>query len=186
MELSHKEAGHLPREALELNKQDVKIGNDSDAVLTKDIELNNTGAEKQTRAAAETYSSALISGVIVGLAIVLGAAVSFYVVRDVSTGIGSIIKPMQALGHGNLGTNVPHRGEKTEMVSMADALQVFKEALIAKKAVDDDVCLERFQASMPPDLTRWWIPVRVKKTRQKNPIERDDGTPERKRSHGRL
>ena len=138
MELSRKEVGHLPRGALELNKHAVKVGNDSDAVLTKDIELNNKGAENETKAAAETYSSALtMLAVIVGIAIILGAGVSFYVVRDVSTGIASIVRPMQALGYGDLAVEVPHQGDKTEIGTMADALQIFKEALIAKKAADE-------------------------------------------------
>jgi methyl-accepting chemotaxis protein len=43
---------------------------------------------------------------------------------------------MQALGKGELDAEVPHRGEKTEIGQMADALQIFKEALIAKRAAD--------------------------------------------------
>ena len=58
-------------------------------------------------------------------------------VRDVSPGIASIVKPMQALGQGDLSAEVPHQGEKTEIGTMADTLQVFKEALIAKKAADE-------------------------------------------------
>src|SRR6202022_2713883 len=61
----------------------------------------------------------------------------------------SIVKPMQALGHGDLTAQVPHQGETTEIGAMADTLQVFKQALIAKKAadeaaaVDDDAKIER-------------------------------------------
>ena len=138
MLLSHKEAGHLPREALELNKHAIELGNESDAILKKDIELNNKGAENETRIAAETYSSALtMLAVIIGIAVLAGAGISFYVVRDVSTGIASIVRPMQALGEGDLAAEVPHRGDKTEIGTMADALQVFKEALIAKQAADE-------------------------------------------------
>ncbi len=137
MELSRKEAGHLPREALELNKQAMKMGQDADGVMAKDIELNNKGAEVETRSAEATYSSVLMMlAVIVGIAIVVGSGVSFYVIRDVSAGIASIVKPMQALGQGELEAEVPHQGEKTEIGVMADALQIFKEALIAKRAAD--------------------------------------------------
>jgi methyl-accepting chemotaxis protein len=69
--------------------------------------------------------------------VIAGIAVSFYLVRDVSNGIASIVKPMQALGQGDLSVEIPHRGEKTEIGMMADALQIFKEALIAKKAADE-------------------------------------------------
>jgi methyl-accepting chemotaxis protein len=138
MELSRKEAGHLPREALELNKRAIKVGAEADAVLNKDVELNNKGAENVTRHAADTYSSALILLIVIaGIAIALGASVSFVVIRDVSRGIASIVTPMQALGTGDLTANVPHQGESTEIGSMADALQVFKDALIAKKASDE-------------------------------------------------
>jgi methyl-accepting chemotaxis protein len=44
---------------------------------------------------------------------------------------------MQALGKGDLTVEIPHRGEKTEIGAMADTLQVFKEALIAKKTADE-------------------------------------------------
>jgi methyl-accepting chemotaxis protein len=137
MELSRKEAGRFPREALELNKQAVKVGGEADAVLARDVELNNVGAERDTRSAEETYSSVLkMLALIVGLAILAGAAVGFYVIRDVSAGIASIVDPMEALGKGELDAEVPHQGEKTEIGQMADALQIFKEALIAKRAAD--------------------------------------------------
>ncbi len=74
---------------------------------------------------------------IIGIALVVGIAVGIYTVRDVSRGIASIVAPMQALGKGDLAAQVPHQGEKTEIGSMADSLQVFKEALIAMKAADE-------------------------------------------------
>src|ERR1700722_5139457 len=143
MEVSRKEAGQFPREALELNKRAIKVGNETDAILSRDIELNNAGAEQETRRAAETYSSALIIlAVIVGAATILGATFSFFVIRDISKGIASIVGPMQALGEGNLGAEVPHQGEKTEIGMMANALQVFKDALIAKKAADEAAAID--------------------------------------------
>ncbi len=138
MELSRKEAGNLPREALEVNKAGAKIGDESDTILMKDIELNNAGAEREIKAAAETYSSALFAlALVVGVAFIVGASANFYMVRDVSTGIASIVRPMQSLGAGDLTAEVPYRGAKTEMGQMADALQIFKEALIAKRTADE-------------------------------------------------
>ena len=51
-------------------------------------------------------------------------------------------QPMQALGSGDLTAQVPHQGETTEIGSMADALQVFKDALIAKKAADEAAAVD--------------------------------------------
>jgi methyl-accepting chemotaxis protein len=141
VELSRKGVGQLPLEAIELNKTaagKAGLGRALDDALMKDIAFNNAGAERETKTAADTYGSSLMMlAVILGIAIVLGAVVSFYVVRDVVSGIDSILKPMQALSEGNLSANVPHRGEQTEIGAMADALQVFKDVLIAKKAADE-------------------------------------------------
>jgi methyl-accepting chemotaxis protein len=144
MELSRKEAGKSPHEAHELNTKTVnKIGLAADDILKKDIDLNNTGADKAGNDAASTYASAFMMIVaILGAAVVVGAAVSFYVVRDISAGIASIVTPMQALGKGDLTAMVPHQGEKTEIGAMADTLQVFKQALIAKKAADEAAALD--------------------------------------------
>jgi methyl-accepting chemotaxis protein len=139
MALSRKAVGQIPREAHELNSKTVnKLGLQADEILKKDIDLNNSGATKATSDATDNYNSAFIMVlVILGIAVIAGIAVSLYMVRDISTGIASIVEPMQALGQGDLSAEVPHRGEKSEMGAMADALQVFKEALIAKKAADE-------------------------------------------------
>jgi methyl-accepting chemotaxis protein len=139
MALSRKEAGQVPHESHELNSKKVnKISVDGDAILQKDVDLNNKGADKVAAEAADSYASAIMMlAIILGGAVIAGIAISFYLVRDVSTGISSIVTPMQALGHGDLSADVPHQGEKTEIGAMADALQVFKEALIAKKAADE-------------------------------------------------
>jgi methyl-accepting chemotaxis protein len=144
MALSRKAVGQLPREAHELNTKTVnKIGLDADAVLKKDIDLNNAGADKAASDAADSYTSALMMlAVILGTAVIAGIAVSAYLVRDVSSGIASIVAPMQALGKGDLSADVPHQGEKTEIGAMADTLQVFKQELIAKKAADEAAALD--------------------------------------------
>jgi methyl-accepting chemotaxis protein len=141
VELSRKSVGRIPHEASEaISKTVAVIAAESDAILAKDIELNNKGAEKATKDAADGYNSAFwIVLSIIAAAIIAGVAVGIYLVRDVSNGIASIVKPMQALGGGDLSAEVPHRGEQTEIGAMADTLQVFKEALIAKKAADEAV-----------------------------------------------
>jgi methyl-accepting chemotaxis protein len=139
MALSRKEAGQIPHEAHELNAKTVnKLSLEADDILKQDIDFNNSGADRAANDAASSYDSAFILlATILGLAVVIGGAVGLYLIRDVSSGIASIVKPMQALGAGDLTADVPHRGEKTEIGTMADALQVFKEALIAKKAADE-------------------------------------------------
>jgi methyl-accepting chemotaxis protein len=144
MALSRNAVGKVPLEAHEMNSKTVnKIGLEADAVLKKDIDLNNAGADRAARDAADNYSFAfMMLAMILGGSVIIGIGVSFYLVRDVSTGIASIVTPMQALGKGDLSADVPHQGEKTEIGAMADTLQVFKEALIAKKAADEAAALD--------------------------------------------
>jgi len=138
-EASLKSIGRPAHEARDLlyNKYS-KLAVRSDESLQKDIDLNNTGADTETKSAADGYSSAfmVIAGGILA-AMLGGALIGFLVLRDVSAGIASIIKPMRELGQGDLTAEIQHRGETTEIGAMADALQIFKEALIAKKAADE-------------------------------------------------
>ena len=64
---------------------------------------------------------------------VFGLGAAIYMVRDIRRGIGSILKPMGQLTDGELSVEIPHRGENTEIGRIASALQVFKEALVARK-----------------------------------------------------
>jgi len=139
IELSRQSIGRIPHEASEaISKKVAVIAAESDAFLEKSINLNNAGADTATRQAAEGYNFAfwLVLGIVAAV-VVCGVGVGLYLVRDLSSGIASIVKPMQALGSGDLSAAVSRRGEKTEIGAMADALQVFKDALIAKKAADE-------------------------------------------------
>jgi methyl-accepting chemotaxis protein len=144
MALSRQSVGKVAHEAHELNAKTVnKIGIEADGILKKDIDLNNTGADKAAKDAADDYSSAFaMLAANLGIAIIIGIAVGVYLIRDVSRGIASIVTPMQALGSGDLTAQVPHQGEKTEIGAMADTLQVFKQALIAKKAADEAAAVD--------------------------------------------
>ena len=144
MAASRNAVGQIPTEAHDLNTTTVnKIGLQADAVLKKSIDLNNAGADKAAQDAASSYVAAFtMLAAILGAAVLAGIAVSYYLVRDVSDGIASIVTPMQALGKGDLSADVPHQGEKTEIGAMADTLQVFKQALIAKKAADEAAAVD--------------------------------------------
>jgi methyl-accepting chemotaxis protein len=139
LDVSRKSVGRSSDEARDLLKtRFAQFSARADELLQMNIDLNDKGADNETKAAADGYSAAFM--VIVGgiLASILGGAlVGFLVLHDVSAGITSIIKPMQELGRGDLTAEVQHRNEKTEIGAMADVLQIFKEALIAKKTSDE-------------------------------------------------
>jgi methyl-accepting chemotaxis protein len=119
-------------------KKVVPVGRAMDATLAKLVELNDKGAETAGQGAEATYWSAiLMMSVILGGAIVLGLGAAIYMVRDIRRGIGSILKPMGQLTDGELSVEIPHQGEATEIGRIASALQIFKEALVAKKVSDE-------------------------------------------------
>ena len=121
-------------------KKVVPIGRAMDATLAKLVELSDQGAEAAGQSAEAAYSNAirLMAAILAG-AIVLGLGASIYMVRDIRRGIGSILKPMGQLTDGELAVEIPHQGEATEIGLIAGALQIFKDALIAKKTSDDMV-----------------------------------------------
>jgi methyl-accepting chemotaxis protein len=139
IEASRKVGGRSTLDARNLfQTKYVKLGSEADQLINKAIDLNKIRADIETKAAADNYSTAF--NVILGCiaATMLGGALLGYlIVRDLSSGIASIIKPMQELAQGDLRAEVTHRGERTEVGAMADSLQIFKEALISKKATDE-------------------------------------------------
>ncbi|HMH63388.1 MAG TPA: methyl-accepting chemotaxis protein [Bradyrhizobium sp.] len=133
--LSHK---NEDKEARVLHAKASLAGVRADETLQKDVLLNSKGADAAGSQAAEGFDNDIrivLSSLLLTIIIGIGAAV--FLVRGVSAGIKSIVAPMQALGNGDLTAQVPHQGEKTEIGAMAEALQVFKQALIAKKAADE-------------------------------------------------
>jgi methyl-accepting chemotaxis protein len=109
----------------------------ADEMLKKLVDYNNRGAERAGNEAEQSYLNTLwMTLCAIALVTLAGLAAAIYLVRDVSAGIASIINPMRSLSQGDLSVAVPHQGETTEIGQMADTLQVFKEALIDKKAAD--------------------------------------------------
>jgi methyl-accepting chemotaxis protein len=131
------------KEARLLHAKASLAGVHADETLQKDVLLNNKGADTAGSQAAESFDEAIkmvLASLLLAILVGIGAAI--LLVRDVSAGIKSIVAPMQALGNGDLTAQVPHQGETTEIGSMADTLQVFKNALIAKKASDEAAALD--------------------------------------------
>ncbi|SEH57164.1 methyl-accepting chemotaxis protein [Tardiphaga sp. OK245] len=137
--LDRKNLGKSSQEAHELNLNVINpLGSKADFALRKAIEFNDKGAAASGQKADESYGSALMTViVIIAATAVIGIGVGIYLVKDVSSGIASIVQPMHALSAGDLTAHVAHQGEKTEIGAMADTLQVFKQALIDKRAADE-------------------------------------------------
>jgi len=144
MDLSRKSVGNSNHDAVEFyNTKVLPFGGKSDEILNEDIKLNKDGADAAGNQARADYNFAFALVVaILGTSAVVGVGVGIYLVRDVSAGIASIVQPMEALSRGDLAALVPHQGEKTEIGTMANSLQVFKQALIDKRTADEAAAVE--------------------------------------------
>jgi methyl-accepting chemotaxis protein len=113
-------------------------GRSMDAVLSKIVDINDKGAAASGLRAEHDYELAfsVVLGALV-LMVLIGLTAAVLIVRDIARGIGSVLAPMRALAANDLDVGVPHQGETTEIGQIADTLQVFKEALVAKKAADE-------------------------------------------------
>ena len=131
-------------QARAVNAQRATIaGRSMDAVLTKLVELNDNGAAASGQKAENAYDAAFRIVLVALVAMVLaGLCAAVLIVRDVARGIGSVLTPVRALATGDLTTEVPHQGESTEIGQIADTVQVFKDAMIAKKAADEAAAAE--------------------------------------------
>jgi methyl-accepting chemotaxis protein len=106
--------------------------------MEKLITLNIDGADAANDEGNAIFalSFKLIVGGLI-FAVILAIGLTLLIVRSISSGISSVVTPMQALSQGDLAVEIPSRGEKTEIGTIADAVQVFKDALIEKKRLDE-------------------------------------------------
>jgi len=112
-------------------------GRSMDAVMSKIVALNDHGASVSGQEAESAYATAfnVLLAVLIGM-VLLGLSAAILIVRDISRGIGSVLAPMRALSAGDLEVEIPHQSKRTEIGQIAETLQIFKAALVAKKAAD--------------------------------------------------
>ncbi len=130
--------------AKEINaNQVVKTGRAMDAVLAKLVVLNDAGAEAAGQTASNVYAQGtrMMLGIF-AFALLLGACAAIILVRDIRKGIESILKPMGELAGGDVSVQIPQHASTTEIGRIASSLEVFKQALIAKKASDASIGAE--------------------------------------------
>ncbi|GJD49544.1 hypothetical protein OPKNFCMD_2275 [Methylobacterium crusticola] len=105
---------------------------------------NNEGADRaqaSSRAVYESTRTAAIAAILAAL--VLSGLLAAAIIRGVSRGIASVVRPMQALAGGDLAASIPQHGGRTEIGQIAAAVQVFKDALIRMRALEEETALAR-------------------------------------------
>jgi methyl-accepting chemotaxis protein len=136
-----------------------QAGAAADAALDKLVQANLADSDKsKEHADASSQRTLLLTLGALGLAALVGAILAYVIIRGISRGIAAVTHPMGALASGDLAVHIPYCGERTELGSIADAVQVFKDALIAKREADEAAALEANakvrRAQMLDDLTK--------------------------------
>ncbi|WP_267427592.1 methyl-accepting chemotaxis protein [Methylobacterium sp. GC_Met_2] len=115
--------------------------------LDKIIKLNQDGAEQAARDSQATYAQT--NRMLIGAGLVatfLAVALAALIILSISRGIDSVVQPMKALANGDLAVTIPHQGQKTEIGTIASAVQVFKNGLIRMKVLEDETAQARLVA----------------------------------------
>jgi methyl-accepting chemotaxis protein len=112
--------------------------------LDKLVAMNNEGATAAQAESKAVFETTRTWGVIaISFCVLLSTVAATLIVRGVTRGIGAVVQPMQALAGGDLSVTIPHQGARTEIGTIADAVQVFKDGLIRMRALEEETVLAR-------------------------------------------
>jgi methyl-accepting chemotaxis protein len=128
--------------------EDRKTASDTLLLASQDcghlIELSKADAQSSVaagHAAAADVRFLILAGLVVAVALSIGLTV--IIVRVIGRDVGSITRSMRQLAAGDLNTDVPLRGRATEMGTIADSVQVFKDNMIAADLMSTEQQAER-------------------------------------------
>jgi methyl-accepting chemotaxis protein len=145
LELSRQQRDEQARDVM--NTKAVPLQRAAVDVGVKLAEVNMKGAGQSKADAAASYDRTFLMVVAVGAAgVLLSIILNVVIVRGVSGGIASVVRPMTALAAGDLAVAVPHQGRKTEVGTIADAVQVFKDGLIRMRDLEAETAQARLAA----------------------------------------
>ncbi len=115
-----------------------------DKLVTMNLEGGMSASERGNELYQQSFNLVLGTALAVMLFGIAGAAL---IIRSVGRGISSVVVPMQELARGNLEVSIPSRGEKTEIGTIADAVQVFKDALIERHQLEENAKAQEVEAA---------------------------------------
>jgi methyl-accepting chemotaxis protein/CHASE3 domain sensor protein len=98
------------------------------------------------QAAAEIDSALWIGVATAIVALVLGLVLSFLVGRGIAKPVVAMTTAMNSLASGNFTTDIPGRGRRDEVGTMAEAVQVFKDNALEVKRLQDEQEAQKVRA----------------------------------------
>lgn len=105
--------------------------------LERMIQYNHEGAKQAEAESLAAYTRARTTLIAAGsLAVILAITLAAAIIAGISRGIQSVVRPMESLAAGDLTVAIPLQGAKTEIGSIASAVQVFKDGLIRMRELE--------------------------------------------------
>ncbi len=112
--------------------------------LEKLVAFNNEGAAKAMKEGEVVFERVRMMGLaVLLLGVALSVVLAVLIIRGVTRGIASVVRPMQALAAGDLSVTIPHQGQRTEIGLIADAVQIFKDGLIRMRGLEQESAAAR-------------------------------------------
>jgi methyl-accepting chemotaxis protein len=111
----------------------------ADVALLAMVELNKTADDL----ASAALQSVMVYGAILFIAVSMGLAGLFIVIRRVVGPIGSLTLSMQTLAQGDTSLAIPFVDRKDEVGKMAASLEIFREAAIRNKNIEGEADASR-------------------------------------------
>ena len=142
--LAHSRAGEKAEALAVYQSKGIETRRKASITLEKIIALNAEGAARAEAAgvlSVERTRFWIVAAL--GAALVLAVAMGVLLTVGIGRGIDRVVRPMQALAEGDLDVAIPLQGTRTEMGRVADAVQVFKDALLRMRALESETALAR-------------------------------------------
>jgi methyl-accepting chemotaxis protein len=134
------------RARVEMEKMRVTIQPVMEAV-TKLVKSNTDEAALETAKAETTYSTALATmETILGVVFLLIVGAAVYVLSGIARPIQRITASMSGLAAGDTATEIPFAGRRDEVGAMAGAVEVFRQAAISNRLLQEQAEEARAQA----------------------------------------
>ena len=118
-------------------------GHDATEAIERLTEFNVKTGDKVAKDSHTAFEAGrMLTAVGTALGLLFAGLGAFVIIRGIGGGIARVTAPMKSLAEGDLEAEVPFRGMKTEIGQIADAVQVFKDALVEKKRSDEAALAE--------------------------------------------
>jgi len=78
--------------------------------------------------------------------LLVAGAFSFFIARNLTSGLGSLSNQMKELADGNLNAGIPDTGRRDEIGNMAKSVQVFKEQALSNRELEKNTEKQKLQA----------------------------------------